>query len=344
MTAIPSLRDFHQLMTCSVYRARSFVRKYGVYWEDKLNEGTAAHWAAMNSNLQVLNEIVRKDFDLFFRRDKFGLMPIWAICKTKHCAPVRYVFFAGWEIAVRENRPFGIEDVFRLGFEKMVKEFDRDKYRDLLDIRPVLACGAAALSNIEMLEKAFDKELVLQDFKYYFIEALHAAIASGERGLKAIQFLFQIKHPQFETSIVQNLHAKKFYSSLLWRHEGYDTHVRSITTLIESAPNFDCSYYIQNNEELDWSISGRMFCILHLATRGEYCLAALAGGRFVMQDFDKKCNVWAFRIVRNRAIEFCLALSELPALLLCEIGQAYCAMWPRVKFHHYWRLATTIKQ
>jgi ankyrin repeat protein len=48
--------------------------------------------------------------------------------------------------------------------------------------------------------------------------------------------------------------------------------------------------------------------------------------------------------VRHRAMQVCLALHHLPALQICEILLFSCGpIAPVVSFHHWWKIATTVK-
>lgn len=50
-------------------------------------------------------------------------------------------------------------------------------------------------------------------------------------------------------------------------------------------------------------------------------------------------------IIMQEGLQICIGLQSLnlPALVLCEILQAHFCNWPRIPFHCYWNVVTTIK-
>ena len=326
MTAIPSQRDFQRIMTCEIGYVREFLAKFkGDCW-DLENKGSPEHWAALNPNLQILYSFSshRLGFSLH-AFDKFSLSPIDIACRVINSRHIAHVFYAGLQVAGKRGNPFTIEDALAIGMQ----EQKNDKFCALV--------SAAAVSDVEFLETNFSKNQ--SNFCDTYLNMFRAALGSGRWGLKTIPFLLQHKDKLRARShrccLCTNIYPRVFDLEAT-------AYVDALPILIETDPEFKTELYL-DLYPATYTPSVETICVLHLASTDAKCVEYLKRCMIRTSKLDERCGVFAIGLIRKRITELSFALSDLPALIICEIAQAHCTMWPRARFCHYWRIVTTIK-
>lgn len=350
---MPTFDDFCALRECDPERASRFIKEHGVACRDSKDDGTPAHWAALNPNAQVMRLFYDRGADMDAVDDLD-----WSVLEvilTKNADEFVADFYMMGLVVLEPGKTIDTQGVLHLGVDRATAARDVETFTDAQRFE-----AAAAVSHMTVLKEMLP---TVGDMEKYL--AVFSAARSGKFGAEALQFL--LAH-----DAVRGIHD--YYETDQLLNDTIQTHRQvyqeTLIVLIESGLDTETAT-IENQTALEIAIGRGIASYVHFlclagaklpvrfqvppAQRFVDCAQTIAHAienNFADRDTDvttreieQEYSSCGLHLIRDRAAEVCIALQalELPVLVLCEVMQCYYRMWPGVKFHHYWNIACKVR-
>lgn len=346
----PTPADFLGLSECTPLQALRFIEEHGVHCRDTQSNGTPAHWAAQNPNAQVMRMFLEHGADMRTFNDG-NLTPVDIVLTSGAGWLLTRIYSMGLSTLEHWNA-IDTKAVLHRGVERIA--LLKKCPGQFINPKDSVLEMAAVSSHIPLLESLFPIAK-LGDQR----AALRMAARAGEFGFKALQFILARKNDCDQVVFADGL----IYICVLM-HEL--PHNKTLVALIEAGFDID-QRHGASQAPLDECIRQNridytyILCLAGAKSSATsdsrnfrnkpYAIVRAIESNFAervdpaVREIEQEYSSRGLWLIRNRVTQVCIALHslDLPALLLCEVMQAYCWMWPGVKFHHYWNIVCKLR-
>ena len=342
----PEFDEFCNLRECDIEYAKKFVKAYGVECRDSEDNGTPAHWAALNRNSEVLKVFIDSGANVH-EKDKRAQSALFALTDGYTNEYIDNVYIIGCENIEAGTAP-SLSEVFRIGVDAMMRDA---RCTPMLGYGNVLQ-AASAVSYMEIVEQLYGN--ANQEQKN---NAIIAAAACGPWGHKALCFM--LKRGANANTIV---HAD-FDGKLIHMVSRLHSYQETLISLIEAGADIEAKVPSGNYKAIDLCLQrarNEFVYLLMLAGAKEPAGYKELPARFadcgqsivtsiinkfkprndvealVMREVEDEYLSAGLCLVRDFALEVGLAFRmHLPVSIICSILQAHNRMWPGVKREQY---------